>query len=61
MYDDGYKNIVNIDVRTKSFDRADSLADWGTQYSPVVIERMRARNHNRPEMQCVSVPPVIFT
>jgi len=33
MYDDGYKNIVNID------------------YSPVVIERMRARNHNRPEMQ----------
>ena len=24
MYDDGYKNIVNIDVRTKSFDRADS-------------------------------------
>ncbi|KAH9973559.1 S-adenosyl-L-methionine-dependent methyltransferase [Lactifluus volemus] len=33
MYDDGYKNIVNID------------------YSPVVIERMHARNHNRPEMQ----------
>lgn len=32
MYDDGYKNIVNID------------------YSPIVIERMRARNHNRPEM-----------
>lgn len=23
MYDDGYKNIVNIDVRTKSFDCAD--------------------------------------
>ncbi|KAH8986130.1 S-adenosyl-L-methionine-dependent methyltransferase [Lactarius akahatsu] len=32
MYDDGYKNIVNVD------------------YSPVVIERMRARNHDRPEM-----------
>lgn len=32
MYDDGYKNIVNVD------------------YSPIVIERMRARNHDRPEM-----------
>jgi len=33
MYDDGYKNITNID------------------FSPVVIESMRARNHSRPEMQ----------
>jgi hypothetical protein len=23
-----------------------------TQYSPVVIEQMIARNHSRPEMQC---------
>jgi hypothetical protein len=38
-----------------------SLANRGMQYSPVVIERMRARNHNRPEMQCISVSPVIFT
>jgi len=33
MYDDGYKNITNID------------------FSPVIIERMSARNHSRPEMQ----------
>jgi EEF1A lysine methyltransferase 4 len=56
MYDDGYKNIVNVDVR--SCPDCCRLSMWSlmafshTQYSAVVIEQMAARNHNRPEMQC---------
>ncbi len=56
MYDDGYRNIVNVDVR--SCPDCYRLSMWSlmafshTQYSAVVIEQMAARNHNRPEMQC---------
>jgi hypothetical protein len=57
MYDDGYKNIVNVDVRAPVSISLTSLSlttgrEHGSQYSPVVIERMRARNHDRPDMTC---------
>ena len=29
------------------------MAYSDTQYSPIVIEQMGARNHSRPEMQCI--------
>ncbi|TFY54749.1 hypothetical protein EVG20_g9583 [Dentipellis fragilis] len=49
MYDDGYKNIVNIDARSSFSDIFINLTL--PQYSPVVVEQMRNRHqNNRPEM-----------
>lgn len=55
MYDDGYKNIVNIDVRVMKIlsDGSDAEADDLWQYSGILIEKMRKKHEElRPEMEC---------
>lgn len=55
MYDDGYKNIVNVDVSLWAV----PIHFWHIwtstfgQYSSVVIEQMQKRHEtDRPEMEC---------
>jgi len=61
MWDDGYRNIVNIDVgswdltREKAFNLTQSML----QYSGVLIQQMQQRHgRSRPEMECM--PPDDF-
>lgn len=53
MYDDGYKNIVNLDVVSVHSLSLHDAEPSIFQYSPVVIERMRKQHQDpRPEMRC---------
>ena len=58
MFNDGYKNIFNLDVCTLVLliIRVVLMAYSDTQHwhSSIAIEQMGARNHSRPEMQCTT-------
>lgn len=52
MWEDGYKNIVNVDVCFLLLSKFIHLI-FLPKYSPVVIEKMRNRHKDvRPEMTC---------
>ena len=56
MYDDGYENIVNIDV-SRFFMRSESITNTlPLQYSSICIEQMRQRHsESRPKMECTHI------
>lgn len=53
MYEDGYKNILNADVSGLMSDSEAYALDCLQQYSGILIEKMRRKHSDKPEMECM--------